>query len=642
MKKTDFRKTLSQDPFFVKTPEDLCDNDIIDLFIDEFSEVDYISRRGHAIVIGPRGSGKSMMLKYLDVASPIAGSNRNKTKCYDFIGIYVPIKKYSNISELTFYEEHPSYLLLVNHYVSSFLGTRIFQALSEKSKHITSNNEAEVIDLIEAFHRLYLLTQGMDLPSLMPMKTLREKIHTYSDAFSYISQWFLWMFSEIRNSVKDSITKKNSLLDYHGSLIDYQSFVFPILEKINNTLPFKNRGPFYLLIDDAHWLNTEQTRVLNTIIASRTSNVVSIKVSAEESYSTYYTSTGNKIQTPHDYEEIRVYTKYTSSKNAYFKQIERIVKKRLELAGHPNSDVYTLFPTDTEQEAKINEIKAQYINNSQRGLGRGANVNDDAYRYSIPDFIRETTEIEGEFIREIDCIPAREEFISGLAGYGKSSSTYSYSGFDQLVHLSSGIFRNFLTPASKMYSRYKSEKGISGFVTEIPPNIQNDIVRDHAYFLLFGEIEQIKKADEPEHIKPNDLDIQKLLNLLHGLGGLFRLILLTPTYSERRVFSFALTNSPNDEVDRIIRLGIELGYLHKTYIGTKDSRIGGKTELYILNRALAPIWTLDPTGFAGYKFVKTEMLQGFIDNPVKALNTFWGKEIKKKPNNEQILLEFEE
>lgn len=56
-------------------------------------------------------------------------------------------------------------------------------------------------------------------------------------------------------------------------------------------------------------------------------------------------------------------------------------------------------------------------------------------------------------------------------------------------------------------------------------------------------------------------------------------------------------------------------YEQETTIGKKDSRSGGRTALYILNRRLAPIWTLDPTSFAGYLFVQNKLLEDAMVNP---------------------------
>jgi hypothetical protein len=42
--------------------------------------------------------------------------------------------------------------------------------------------------------------------------------------------------------------------------------------------------------------------------------------------------------------------------------------------------------------------------------------------------------------------------------------------------------------------------------------------------------------------------------------------------------------------------------------------------LYVLNKRLAPNWTLDPTGFSGYLFLQNRLLEEGIINPQKLLS----------------------
>ena len=82
--------------------------------------------------------------------------------------------------------------------------------------------------------------------------------------------------------------------------------------------------------------------------------------------------------------------------------------------------------------------------------------------------------------------------------------------------------------------------------------------------------------------------------------------MLVSDRSERKVFSIALSNAPDDEIKRVLKTGVRLGYLHEATIGNKAGN--GRTWLYILNRRLAPSFVLDPTGFQGYLFMTNDDL----------------------------------
>jgi hypothetical protein len=147
-------------------------------------------------------------------------------------------------------------------------------------------------------------------------------------------------------------------------------------------------------------------------------------------------------------------------------------------------------------------------------------------------------------------------------------------------------------------------------IVRIRPGIQHSVVHKQAELLMFNEFEKLKcepKLDS-SHLKR----VQKLGNLIHALGGTFRAILLSDR-SERKVFSIAFSDMPDDDVLSVLRLGTEYGYFHESTIGNKEGT--GRTRLYVLTRRLAPLFTLDVTGFAGYLFVTNGSIKMAMHNP---------------------------
>ena len=51
----------------------------------------------------------------------------------------------------------------------------------------------------------------------------------------------------------------------------------------------------------------------------------------------------------------------------------------------------------------------------------------------------------------------------------------------------------------------------------------------------------------------------------------------------------------------------QYGYIHKGSIGNKSGT--GRNRLYVLSRILAPHFKLDPTSYAGYKFMSSSVLK---------------------------------
>jgi hypothetical protein len=183
-----------------------------------------------------------------------------------------------------------------------------------------------------------------------------------------------------------------------------------------------------------------------------------------------------------------------------------------------------------------------------------------------------------------------------------------------------------------------STSGTSVALDHISPSIQDQIVRDSADSLFFGALDQLEKDATSDDGSTSAQHFRQLRNLIQALGGIFQLILLSDR-SERRVFSIALSDSPPDDVMNILDLGVRHGYLYEAAIGTKDGR--WRTRRFVMTRRLAPLFKLDPTGFSGYLFVTTALLELAIQNPTRAVNDFEKGRLGKVVEDAQLSLEFE-
>ena len=568
-------------PFKITTPEDLTANETVNLFVDVFTDFTQITDPGHVIIKGPRGVGKSMMFRYLQPDCQCLKFGK-KIEELPYIAIYIPLKNTNfTLTELRRLENKHASAVLNEHLMVSHCIIRVLDNLISSGGIEGNYRYHEVEDFYKSsFSNILSLPQQSISAegTLGLLKLMASQVkQVYRETIAYVK----------RSSFS------NEILPYTGHLYDYVDYLVPLLEALSVAL--SNCGAtFYLLLDDAHFLSETQTRILNTWVATRTSRKVSLKISTQYNYKNYYTTNGATIDTPHDYIEIDIATVYTegqkTAKATYYRRISDIVRKRMDLHGISASlDEY--FPPDVEQEKKIKVIEEKYKQRFDEGRGRGYNRTDDARRYARPDYIK------------------------SLSGTSKSSSTYSYSGFDQLVNISSGVVRYFLQQAHTMYAKAQAMSE-TGEVPFISPSIQSAVVRDEANRFLFNDLEALEHEGH-EEAYPKE-DIQKLSNLIQGLGGLFRKVLLSDR-SERRVFSIAISDTPTEDVLRILDIGIQLGYFHRATIGRKESGSIGRTRLYVLNRRLAPIWNLDPNGFAGYLFVKNQVLWDAITNPIKTV-----------------------
>ncbi len=416
--------------------------------------------------------------------------------------------------------------------------------------------------------------------AIMAVPTLPAELQTCKAIFYHMKE----VCSQINREFTQNFIYKLICFQttpYDGPICLFTDFLLPLLRALKE-LPFMPKAPIYLLIDDADNLNVIQTRILNTWVSLRTSKYVSFKISTQLNYKTYRTITDTRIDTPHDYSEINISDIYTAKKSVYKEKMKEAVERRLAKFGYKGISAEQFFPEDKEQEEKIKALFEDYEKKYP-----GKEGYDFAYRYARPDFMK------------------------SLKG---NLDKFSYAGFDSLVHISSGIMRHFIDFAHRMYARQIATPS-KRELRYLDPGIQDYEIKEYSDWFFDENFSKLREDVESKDVnkKTSGLnDFDKLRNLIEALGETFHLILFSDA-SERRVFSFALQNEPDEELRNILKLGVQNGYFQKSLIGNKMGT--GKARLYILNRLLAPHFKLDPTSFAGYKFVTCDILTEALYRP---------------------------
>ncbi len=476
-----------------------------------------------------------------------------------YYGVYLSIKATDlNIGELSRLQNQVSGHILNEHFLIVYLTVKILSSLQkdlEVQLHCDLLAEMKGLCLDGLIGRLRQLgwSGKVELDSCQSVSELIEStIEIFDEIHGQSFQYLKHLFEGRARS------------PFKGVLLGFQDFLLPLLQRLRK-LSFTPDGPVYLFIDDADNLTFEQTQVLNTWVSYRTTDIVSLKIATQLGYKTFSTVNARRIEEAHDYSEVVISNIYTGgTKDNYPSWVEKVVLRRLEIAGM-KTDAKAFFPEDVKQKKEIekiaNELKAEWEIN-----GTSYRPSDDAYRFARPEYIRR------------------------LGGSRKQTHTYSYAGFEQLVHVSSGIIRYFLDSAADMYS-YIVDSGTTKpkKIASIPPKVQNMVLRDEADELMHSEFDNLVDDILNDQIRDNKQDrvqrIKKLQNLIMALGSVFYQYLIDQSRTERRYFSFFVSSEPSDDVKEILRLGIEFGYFYKSYVGTREGR--GRTPLYVMTRRLA-------------------------------------------------------
>jgi len=585
---------MYRNPFEIKTPEQNTADEIVKLFVDVFTDFYQVPEAGHTFINGPRGSGKSMMFRYIqpDCQCIVNNCKFNELK---YFSIYIPIKLTSiNIVDFERLKSHANTILNEHIFVTYILSKSLIFISETMGEEMLNNSADEIRKFYNDIFVNLVQSAGYEEYSVINSDT-----NGY-DCFKIMSETIYKMHRECVKYCKELALNKE-VDSYNGSLVDFMDFLYPFFKQFKKLSIFPKDKPFYLLIDDAGYLNSEQTKILNTWVSYRTTKDFCIKISTQLDYKTYLTTNGKRIDSPHDYSEINIATIYTSSDRDYYKKIKQIVEKRLKVYLNVDVRAEDFFPHDPKQEVRMSEIyeeiKTKEFDESRKYAGT-----DAARRYCISEYIKELRS-------------------------KKAMNKYSFSGFDQLVAISSGVIRHFLAPAQEMYSETVSRNSNSK-VESISSAIQNEIISSYSRKFLFDEFDKIFKDSKDDDYRLKKAD--KLYNLIDSLGKLFHLILISER-KERTVFSVALTDMPDRELKEIIDMGVQHGYFHVSTKRNKDST--GLVHLYVLSRVLAPAFILNPLSFAGYQFMSSEVLKIALTNPTSFIKYF---DKKLDSNNEKL------
>ncbi|WP_171173697.1 hypothetical protein [Ruegeria sp. HKCCD8929] len=579
--------SISENPFRVHTPEALSAQEVVQLYVSEMPGADTVHSPGHTMIVGARGSGKSMMLRYLepDCQSLRKQSTNSSAASYSDIGffsIYLTIKQtdliYPELQSLegTFADrainEHFLILVILLKTISRCQKKGTLEFLRGKTGNI---EESELYQAISS---------QFDFGE--------HKTGDYYQLFSFLKTKLAALYSTSLTYLDRILEDPTTTPKFEQNLLRFSTFLLPILEGWRSLPGMPDDGQFFVIIDDADYLNEMQTRILNTYISNRLDGVY-FKVSAEVyKYKTFNTLDRRRIEVSHDFSEIHTIDIYTSDNARFYKdRVTRMVNKRLELHNYQKSksgkvaNADEFFPEDSKQKAEISKIRNEIRVKESKIPSRAKRVRDDMYRYSVPEYIR------------------------GLGGTRKSRSSYSYSGYDQLINISSGVPRYFLDAAYIMFDRMKASGETD--IRFISPTIQNVVVRELAGRVMMDELERLKLSEAEEH-GASDL-AKRLHNLIASLGALFEKLLIDPNSSERRYFSFAISDFPDEDVSAVLKFGVQNSMFTRTSIGRKEGF--GRTDRYILTRRVAPYFNLDPNGFSAYKFLKNSVLRTMMLDP---------------------------
>ncbi len=576
--------TTLKNPFEIVSPENLSPEQIRDLFVKSYTELNNLKNRKHTVIYGSRGNGKSMLLRFLEPKCQILDLDTTPEKYFasygSFFGIYIPFREgYLNKTDLLRIPQEVSSRLskhLINmHIITCFVDIIDSQLHGIITNNIENDIAKKVVFLLD---KRGIHAAGKGTLNFAGLKDiLREEI-------SFIDEYIAFCnFPDFK-------------LEYKGNLTDYHTCIIPFFGEIQKIIGMLKKIPFYLLFDEGDRLYQFQKAYINTMIANRGHELISVKLASKiAGYDYYYTESGSLIKEIHDFDSIVLDELYTHSKDTYFNKVKDIANRRLQLNGFQVS-IEQFLPESEAEKILFEEIKKE-------------------------------TAKQWDLLPEEDRPKDKNNFIDKYAiarlfqHLARKKTQKRYSGFENIVHFSSGIIRNYLRPCNKMFNAALDKNRDFKKDAFIPESIQNEIIYEYSDS-FFGEIDEALEGldDRKPQDKERIIIIISLRKLIENLGDFYYKKLTDVNSRDPRIISFALKDSPSIRLKGVLSFGVKESFFHKTYSSSKAG--GSRYETYILNRALCPRYKIDLSSLRGRIIISAEQLEKLIDTPdevIKAL-----------------------
>jgi len=540
-----------RNPFEFEAANNLSDDEILDFYIDDYNYSRFINTTRNIFLQGARGTGKTMSLLYNSFKIQYKKALKNSKEVdYSRIGIYIPCN-----TPLFHKKEH---LLLKDDFKASLI-TEHFLVLSIVNS--ISNTLSEITELDNISVKL-----SDDLKNQIEYLLGAELIKSVS-FFRAMS-----MFSDKESTEAQKIINNQKNDDFYQNTLTFSSLVMPFLKCIKQIECLKE-SHFLLLIDDAHDLNIDQKKTINSWIAYRDHSQFSFKVATAESSPNFVTSTGGMILEGHDFVSVDMLKPYQNKESEFGKLAKKIILKRLQKYDI-NESLSDFFPTSPSFKDDIDRAREKVRKDAIEKYdgGKGSQISDHVAKYTRAEYFKSR--------------PSK-------------ANLPPYSGFETIIDVSTGVIRNLLDPCYWMYDAELSESNDK--IKLIPHGTQQSVLINRSN-KLWERLEGLDKTD----VDCSKDQAEQIFNLFENLMVHFKGRLMSEL-SEPRTVTFVITSQVKDLMEKITPLLdiAQKAQLLYTRHG-KDKRTTKKVTVYVPNRLLLISRGLDPHGQYASASIKSE------------------------------------
>ena len=548
-------------PFDLVTANDLKYEEIPHLFVGDYTQFNKISKHFDTVLEGQRGTGKTMILRYMAFETQIRIWTDEKgkrakdflTEASNFVGVYCRLEQgVFDRSDLDAIDDEYRRERLFEHRLCLFCLSMMLTAAMSIRNVLQADGKA----LDEVRRYLALLLQEDSLNQCVG----------WTEAFNYGVR-------TIDMRVTEEDIHLGSLLP-GGRPIPFNPWlslsaqVVPFIELLQRT--FGIRCPFFMMLDDFDVLSPSQQTLVFRTASARRLGVVCFKYGIM--------SLGKKVilsgrdrtyREGHDYDHVSLDWTDKGLQTDYKKAAQLMTEKRLGAKSWPqNFGIASMLSPWQHGNQLMTEVK-------------------DLMRFEwegLPGSKRPRT--FGNYWSKY----GNARYFQYLA---QKKIHHRYAGYDTVIDISSGIYRQYLEICSRIVAKALA----SGWrpVSRVPINaeIQDDCIREYSREMM--DSLSVTAGDTTALLTGNiQVTSKHMVTFIESLSQLFKNRLLS-NIREPEIFCISVRDGldKNAMAKAILDVAERESILQRRSSDYTPKTAGGPSlPTYMLNRRLAPRWSL--------------------------------------------------
>jgi hypothetical protein len=589
-----------QNPFDSAAANNLDFEDIPQLFVGEYTPLDSIKRPFDALIEGQRGTGKTMVLKYLAFETQAkVWSNANKSvttelqKRENFIGIYSRLDQgVFDRSDLDFVDQEAFRLRLFEHRLVLFLLSHILRTASAINRYVQIASGA--------------FGQFRDRFAIL-LREPRIRDCSNWDEFNDFAQNTIDMQVTQEDLFLGSMSAGVTPLEPFNAWLTLSSQLIPVLELAQKVFAIK--APFFFLLDDFDVLRPSQQGLVFAAASARRLDVVAFKYGVMSmGKKTDMSGSGRTYREGDDY--LKVSLDFWSSgglQNDYRKAVEKLTAKRLEQRGWPEKQ----FGSMLGEWARGRELR-----------GETKEIMKKEWKQLPPG--RRPKTFENYWTKY-----GNARFFQLLA---ERKIHHTYAGYDTVVDVSSGIYRQYVELCSQIVSAALTRGWRPNSKKLISPTVQDGAIR--SYSGAMKDSLSVTAGNVPMTVPgTTEVTSKAMTTFVESLSGLFK-SRLASFGREPEIFSIAIRGDLNAKptAKAILDVAVRESILHRRADYTPKTGGGPPLPTYMLNRRLAPRIGLG-LRIQGRIEITPEDVVAATDNPELFLKRFQARDDSVRTEN---------